>query len=361
MPIEIKKKSAPAGGGGQKSGIRKFKPGEVLFQENDAAESLYIIQRGQIRLYLPKGRGFVEIGILRTGEVIGEMAYFDEKSRRRSCSAAAIVSTEVVEISFNAFAKTMQGLNPWFKTIINTLADRLRKTNDKVKKLESNSVGFSGGGKISEYKFFTNTEVIKILCTLYLAFKSHGEVKGDKMQIHTDKIKFYGFDVYSIKEVVYEEFKILLEQQGIIQIEKDPDGLPKIMTTPNMDLIRSLFVFFNSQRQLEDEKQLKISPRCEKLLIKMVAQLKNGEVKEGRGFAKLTPILEEFKAKNIVASEEDLADSSTAGFTGDIVVDGNNELTVEVHYDKLVKAIPAIKLLNAIKKVNETKNSGKGY
>ena len=125
----------------KKSGIRTFKPGEVLFNENDPATSLYIIQKGQIRLFRPKGRGFVDLAILRSGEVIGEMAYFDEKSRRRSCSASAIVTTEVIEISFVAFAKTMEGLNPWFKTIINTLANRLRKTNERVKELETNSVG----------------------------------------------------------------------------------------------------------------------------------------------------------------------------------------------------------------------------
>src|SRR5690606_25733337 len=133
------KPSATAASSQKKSGIRSFKPSEVLFHENDIAQSLFIIQTGQIRLYRPKGRGFVELAILRAGEVIGEMAYFDEKSRRRSCSAQAIVTTEVIEISFPGFEKTMAGLNPWFKTIITTLADRLRKTNERVKSLETNS------------------------------------------------------------------------------------------------------------------------------------------------------------------------------------------------------------------------------
>ena len=73
----------------KKSGLRRLKPGEVLFNEKEAADSLFIIQEGQIRLYLHKGKGYVEIGILRAGEVIGEMGYFDEKNPRRSCSASS--------------------------------------------------------------------------------------------------------------------------------------------------------------------------------------------------------------------------------------------------------------------------------
>lgn len=125
-----------------KSGLIQYKPSDIIFNQNDPADCLYIIQKGQIRLFIPKGKGFVELAILRAGEVIGEMAYFDDKASRRSCSAQAIVTTEVIRISFKAFEKTMAGLNPWFKTIINTLADRLRKTNDKVRELEGNSVGF---------------------------------------------------------------------------------------------------------------------------------------------------------------------------------------------------------------------------
>jgi CRP-like cAMP-binding protein len=61
-----------------KSGLRRMKPSEVLFNDGEKANSLYIIQKGQLRLYKPKGKGFVEIAVLRAGEVIGEMAYFDD-------------------------------------------------------------------------------------------------------------------------------------------------------------------------------------------------------------------------------------------------------------------------------------------
>ena len=75
-----------------KSGIRQLKAGEALFHDGDVADSLFIIQKGQLRLFKPKGKGFIELAVLRSGEVIGEMAYFDDdgSGKKRSCSAAAI-------------------------------------------------------------------------------------------------------------------------------------------------------------------------------------------------------------------------------------------------------------------------------
>ena len=105
---------------GSKPRIVEFKQGDVVFHEKDKAEALYIIKDGQIRLFRPKGKGFVEIAVLRKGEVIGEMAFFDENQARRSCSASALVKTKVIEISFKSFGKAIKNLNPWFKTIDET-------------------------------------------------------------------------------------------------------------------------------------------------------------------------------------------------------------------------------------------------
>ncbi len=94
--------------GQSKSGLRQLGTGDILFNDGESAESLFIIQKGQLRLFKPKGKGFIEIAVLRAGEVIGEMAYFDEdgSGKKRSCSASAMTHVEVIEITFPAFGKT---------------------------------------------------------------------------------------------------------------------------------------------------------------------------------------------------------------------------------------------------------------
>lgn len=354
-PAANKAPAKPTTPAGSKSGLKVFKAGDILFNQNDKAESLYIIQKGQIRLFLPKGRGFVELGVLRSGEVIGEMAYFDEKSRSRSCSAEAIVQTEVIEISFNAFGKTMEGLNPWFKTIINTLANRLRKTNDKVRELESNSIGFSGG-KVADYKFFNNAEIVKLLSLLYMVIRSHGVIKESRIVLDRKTLKFYCQEIFSLQDVKIEEFIGLITNLGYMEIMKDQDNMPNVLVFKDADIFRALMGYVNTQRNTADEKKINISFKCEHILKKILEQL------EGKGFqgddiqADFGAILLEAKDKKIAIAAEDIKDAVDSDLVRDIIVGSENRLIVPVNYDKLKKTYPMIRFVNAIKKLNEQKD-----
>ncbi|MGC4057728.1 MAG: cyclic nucleotide-binding domain-containing protein [Chitinophagaceae bacterium] len=233
---------------------------------------LYIIQKGQIRLFKPKGKGFIEIGILRAGEVIGEMAFFDEdgSGRKRSCSASALSQVEIIEISFVAFGKTMQTLNPWFKTIINTLAARMRKANNRVKELEDNQASVSYGGKHGGYEFMKPIEVMRILGTLFLVFKAHGEVKGQALVLNSRRrLTLYTFDMYQIIESKLESILELLVQLGWLEITDDADKNPMVLNLKNLEAVRQVFIFYNSERHLPDDKKLRVSERCEMVISKI--------------------------------------------------------------------------------------------
>ncbi|EQC52647.1 Crp/Fnr family transcriptional regulator [Bacteriovorax sp. DB6_IX] len=350
---------APKAGG--KSGLIQYKPGDIMFNQNDPADCLYIIQKGQIRLFVPKGKGFVDIAILRSGEVIGEMAYFDSKSARRSCSASAIVTTEVIRVSFKAFDKAMSGLNPWFKTIVNTLADRLRKTNDKVRELENNSVGFGTGGKVSTYKFFHTVDLLKILGTLYLVGKTHGEEVDGKHQIHINKLKYYLYDIYAIQEIKYEELINVLKEEHYLTLANDEDNLPKVVQFHDLEGLRSIIVFLNQERMKEDEKKMKVSAKCERVLGKIIEQLRARGEQADRAGVDISAILEEFKEAQVGITDEDLTDAIKVGLCDDLVVGDYNKLTCTVYYKKLLKVFPALRLQNAIEAHNAKKAGGNKY
>jgi len=339
----------------KKSGLKIFEQGHVLFNEGDVADSLFIIQKGQVRLFRPKGKGFIEIAVLRSGEVIGEMAYFDEQSRTRSCSAAAIVKTEVIEISFNAFEKTIQGLNPWFKTIIITLANRLRKSNERIKSLEGNSVLYGKDGKVPEYKFLQTADVVKVLSAIFLVFKAVGEVKEGKNTLHMSKLRFYALDIFNIQEVKFEEFIQLMKDESMLETGMDAENLPRVLIIPNADLLKNLLTFFSGQRTTSDEKKLNISTKCERLLKRIFDQLIEKKVQGERVVADLSSILDDFKMRNIPITIEDLDDALKAGLLEEVVVRENNKLTTEVHFTRLKTLFPFIQLNNALARFNEGK------
>ena len=360
--------TAPQTTGQIKSGIRSLKTGEILFNDCDPAESLYIIQKGQIRLYKPKGKGFVEIAVLRPGEVIGEMAFFDEdgSGKKRSCSASAITGVEIVEISFLAFGKTMQSLNPWFKTIINTLATRLRKANFRTKELEDNATA-SYGKNVGTYEFMKPIEVMRVLGTLFLVFKAHGEVKGQSLAVNRKILTLYTNDMYQIMESKLESILNLLVTLNLMGIVDDEDKVPNLLLLKNIEIIRQIFIFYNTERHLGDDKKMRISDKCEMIISKMLEKLPSNPVVDipnlkitedmAPKFTKyfvLNPVLDELKAKNILINPDHLDDGKSVGLFGEVLMK-DGKVFVEADMGKVQKMYPIIRFINAIKKSNTEK------
>lgn len=334
----------------KKSGIRTLNPGESLFNEGDIADSMYIIQKGQIRLFRPKGKGFVELAVLRAGEVIGEMAYFDPESKRRSASAAAIATTDVIEISFSALSKTMTTLNPWFKTLINTLAERLRKSNERVKELESNSVGYS-----SDYKFFQAADVVKMLSIIFLTYRSVGELKDGKWHLNFNKLKSYAVEIFNIQEAKLEEFIELLKSQKLLEMIIDEQDSTKVLVTSEPDTFRFFQVFFNTQRSLRDDKKLNISAKGEKFIEKLLEQVDRSKIVDGQQEVDLSIVINHFKEFNLGVTLDDFQPARNAKFCGEYSMASDGRISTMLNADYVIKMFPVVKFMNALARLNESK------
>jgi CRP-like cAMP-binding protein len=115
---------------------RKYKKGEVLFEENSKGEELFIVVKGSIavRKNVAGGRKR-NLGILNSGEILGEISLFD--SEPRSAEAEAIEDSEVIvipNVKFHALLKENCELAVQVqKNVIAVLCQRLRKTDDMLK------------------------------------------------------------------------------------------------------------------------------------------------------------------------------------------------------------------------------------
>lgn len=112
-----------------------FKNGEPLFLEGEPSKSLFLIKKGFVSIRRRKGHGYVELGRVGQNEVMGEMAFFDRTPR--SASAIAVGNVEATEISFEAMEKVWKTIPDFLKTIIAAIAERLRKANDQLKRLQA--------------------------------------------------------------------------------------------------------------------------------------------------------------------------------------------------------------------------------
>lgn len=110
----------------------EFGPGDIIFDEGDAADFLYLVESGavQITKALPNGSNEL-LTVILPGDFFGELALYD--SAPRSARATAAVPTTLGVVDATGFARLRQ-LAPLELT--STLADRtierVRMTNERL-------------------------------------------------------------------------------------------------------------------------------------------------------------------------------------------------------------------------------------
>lgn len=110
-----------------------FEPNHVIFAEGDTAKAIYVIKNGAVEIRVgTRGDNPQTLATLRKGEVFGELALIEERSRK--AAAIAIEKTEVVEVPCEEFIERLNATDPIMKTVIYHLVWRLRQmTDERVK------------------------------------------------------------------------------------------------------------------------------------------------------------------------------------------------------------------------------------
>lgn len=102
--------------------------GDILFEQGDDSDGLYLIIAGLVRVYLTTEDGReVTISLLEDGEVLGEMSLLDGLSR--SAGAAALIETRLIFIPRAPFLELLETSGSLSRQIILTLCERLRSAN----------------------------------------------------------------------------------------------------------------------------------------------------------------------------------------------------------------------------------------
>lgn len=113
---------------------REFSKNSVVIHEGDLADSLYIIERGRVKVYCSdkNGKDFV-LDILEDGDYFGELALLDDDRRSASVRAMETASFRVIyKQDFNTVLDAHPNIA---RTLIRNLTRRIRKLTDDVKAL----------------------------------------------------------------------------------------------------------------------------------------------------------------------------------------------------------------------------------
>ena len=114
---------------------KRYKSGEVLFTEGDKSSSIFILKSGAVSIRKATGTTFTEVARIKANEVIGELSFFDRLPR--SATGIALMEVELVEIAFEDLEKIYNNIPDYMKSIMATLATRLRESNEQLRILRS--------------------------------------------------------------------------------------------------------------------------------------------------------------------------------------------------------------------------------
>lgn len=236
--------------------IFHLKKGELLFSEGDQSKSMFFLREGQIRVFKKKGSTAIEIDTIRSGQIIGELAFLDGNPRSASCEA--ISDSQLVEISGPTFTQTLLKMPDWVKLLLKTVVGRLRAASTKIKQLETavTQVDYSSSveGKKS-YVYMTYYDALKVGTALLLVAARNKEAKKENgVLINIDHLHKYAKSIIGVPESKITSFLDVLQQVGLMKLDSESE-MPGFYLTDIEQLEKAINFICEQNLALEEKKK----------------------------------------------------------------------------------------------------------
>ncbi len=113
---------------------RRYRRGDVIFEKDDPGNSVFIIERGSVRIYLPSAQGAdLTLAMLGPGHFFGDLSLLD--GRPRSASAAASAETMAITLERADFLALLRARPDAAASVLAVVAHRLRDANEMASDL----------------------------------------------------------------------------------------------------------------------------------------------------------------------------------------------------------------------------------
>jgi CRP/FNR family transcriptional regulator, cyclic AMP receptor protein len=122
---------------------RAFRDKELICQEGDTSNEMFVIQSGQVRIFKASSRGEVELALLEKGNFFGEMSLLE--GLPRDASAQAIGETSVLVMSTGALLVRLRRDPTFAFELLHRLSGRVRTLNARL--MDALEKGKPGAGK----------------------------------------------------------------------------------------------------------------------------------------------------------------------------------------------------------------------
>lgn len=111
--------------------LLKLAAEDYLMREGEESNEMYYLASGTMAVFKRKGDKENQIGTIYSGELVGEMSFIDGEPR--SASVKAIGDCELTVIPKEKLKSYLDGQPKWYRAMVQTLLDRLRRANQRVR------------------------------------------------------------------------------------------------------------------------------------------------------------------------------------------------------------------------------------
>ncbi|HAG90643.1 MAG TPA: porin, partial [Bdellovibrionales bacterium] len=216
------------------SGIKKLQAGEILFREGDSSDAMYVIKSGRIAITKTKGAGEIILAEKKKGEMLGEMAFFDNKPR--SAGAKAVTECEVISLPFTSLYAQFKTFPEWLKAVVRTVNGHLRDANARIKNLEQ--------AQGADEEVFPPHLITRLTAVISLVgFKSGEETEGG-LVVPFSILRNYCIQIFQQPTNKLEKMMEVLSALGHMKVEDLGEGKRRI-TIVNHKLITAFTDWYN--------------------------------------------------------------------------------------------------------------------
>lgn len=231
--------------------VKKLKNGDILFREGDSSDAIYVIKSGRIAITKAKGSGEIILAEKKPGEMLGEMAFFDNKPR--SAGAKAIAETEVIAMPFTSLYAQFKTFPEWLKAIVKTVNSQLRDANVRIKNLET-------AASPSEEMF--PPHMITRLCAIIslVGFKSGEKQPDGSLVIPHSILRNYCIQIFQAPTNKLDKLMDVFAAMQMMKIEELGEGKKKI-TLNKPKLLEDFTDWYNKFLFTEESKRVVVEEK----------------------------------------------------------------------------------------------------
>ncbi|MCB9073567.1 MAG: Crp/Fnr family transcriptional regulator [Bdellovibrionaceae bacterium] len=229
----------------------KVDRGQYLFREGDLSTSMYIIKNGRLAITKKNFNSEDEVILSEkvNGELLGEMAFFDNKPR--SASAKAMISSEVFELPFAALQEQFNTCPAWLKVMTKTINTQLRDANIRIKNLEN--IVSDTKDKLMPHMLLRVCAVADLLC-----YKAETDENENKVFPYKELYNVLVQVFHQNKQKINKALKAL-KALNLLDIIENDDG--QMIVVHDQHTIYDFTIWFQENLAKESGKQVAVEEK----------------------------------------------------------------------------------------------------